>query len=155
MPGGLVISKALPEDAAIVHDLMRRAFLCEARIYDDMNLPPLTEPQSVTEKAVKEECVLLGRLGGDPAGTVRGTMREGTCHVGRLCVDPDLFGRGIGTALMRDLESRFPQAERFEIFTGHKSAAPLGLYAKLGYKVFREKRIHDGLAVVFMEKIRG
>ncbi len=154
MSGELAIRRARAEDAAAVHDLQRRAFLCEARLYADDSLPPLTEPEAVTARAVAEECVLLARLDGRPAGTVRGVARDGTCYVGRLAVDPELFRRGIGEALMRELESRFPEAGRFEIFTGHKSAAPLRLYGKLGYAVFREKPIHDGLTIVFMEKWR-
>jgi ribosomal protein S18 acetylase RimI-like enzyme len=86
-------------------------------------------------------------------GSVRGEMRGGCCLVGRLVVEPELQGRGIGRALAAALEARFAQAERFEIFTGHRSAPALHLYESLGYTRERTEYVHERLDLVFLSKL--
>jgi len=141
-------------DAKDIHALQRAAFLEEARLYDDCNLPPLVEPESATLLAIREGYVLKALRGGRLAGAVRAKMADEICHVGRLVVWPQLHGQGIGTMLMEELEARHPEAGRFEIFTGHKSARAIHLYEKLGYRAFKTKPVREGLALVFMEKVR-
>ena len=55
---------------------------------------------------------------------------------------------------MSEIENCFLNVERVELFTGKKSIKNIYLYEKLGYAVFREKRISDNLTFVFMEKVR-
>ncbi len=86
-------------------------------------------------------------------GSVRASVKDGTCHIGRLVVHPDFQNQGIGTELMREIEKEFCDAERFGLFTGHRSAKSLYLYQKLGYKVFRSETISEDLKLVYMEKI--
>jgi ribosomal protein S18 acetylase RimI-like enzyme len=64
---------------------------------------------------------------------VRGRLAGDTCHVGRLAVAPDLQGSGVGTALLRAIEERFPGVPRFELFTGGRSEPNLRLYRRFGY----------------------
>jgi ribosomal protein S18 acetylase RimI-like enzyme len=89
---------------------------------------------------------------GGIVGSVRAYEREGTCFIGRLIVHPDHQGRGIGARLMQEIESRFAQAERFELFTGHKSERNLRFYRRLGYRTSREERVTDALMLVFLQK---
>ncbi len=67
-------------------------------------------------------------------------------------VHPSRQGRGIGTLLVRALEQSFPGVNRFELFTGHKSAANIVLYRRLGYIPLREERVNPGLRLVYLEK---
>jgi ribosomal protein S18 acetylase RimI-like enzyme len=67
-------------------------------------------------------------------------------------VHPDRQNRGLGARLLCEIESRFAQAARFELFTGSKSAKNLYLYRKLGYRPFKEQAIADQVALVFLEK---
>lgn len=85
-------------------------------------------------------------------GSVRAQIKEGTCFIGRLLVHPNFQNQGIGTALMREMEKRFPQAERFELFTGHRSEKNLYLYGKLGYRELRREKVNDRLDLVYLEK---
>jgi hypothetical protein len=62
--------------------------------------------------------------------------------------------RDFGRALMRQIERQFPPAERFELFTGHRSTGNLLFYARLGHACFREQKESDQLTLVFLEKRR-
>lgn len=54
--------------------------------------------------------------------------------------------------MMQEIEGRFGEARRFELFTGHRGEGNLRLYARLGYRVFRRERVSDKLELVHMEK---
>ncbi len=43
---------------------------------------------------------------------------------------------------------------RFELFTGYKSKKNLYLYKKLGYSIFRRKRISPKPPLVYLQKIK-
>ena len=67
---------------------------------------------------------------------------------------PSYQDRGIGTRLMTEIESAFPGAARFELFTGHRSERNFHLYRKLGYRPCRQERVSDALALICLEKIQ-
>jgi GNAT superfamily N-acetyltransferase len=67
-------------------------------------------------------------------------------------VHPDFQGKGIGGMLMRQVEQRFPQAQRFELFTGHRSNRNLSFYQHIGYVPFREQQLSDHVTLIFLEK---
>jgi hypothetical protein len=64
-----------------------------------------------------------------------------------------LGGNGIGRKLMAEIETVFPTAKRFELFTGHKSERNLYLYRKLGYEIFKQQPVNEKLSFVFLEKV--
>ena len=89
-------------------------------------------------------------------GTVRGAVADdGSVEIGRLAVDDGFEGRGIGRALMVAIESRFPDAERFVLFTGKNAEGPIRLYESLGYAIRDEEEFRPGMFLVWMEKCRG
>jgi ribosomal protein S18 acetylase RimI-like enzyme len=149
------ITRATPADATEIHSLQRLAYRSEAELYDDWAIPPLVDPLAETERVLAEQVVLKAVTAGRIVGAVRGRLADGTCHVGRLIVDPAAQGRGLGTRLMRALEAALPEARRFELFTGEKSARNLQLYAKLGYRVYRTAPLSPQVALVWLEKLRG
>ena len=72
--------------------------------------------------------------------------------IARVAVAPEERNKGIGTRLMQEIERAFDQAERFELFTGHRSERNLYLYQKLGYEPFRQQTLTDRVTLVFLEK---
>jgi len=140
------------EDAAEILGLQKLAYQSEAARYDDHTLPPLKQTLEDMEADLRAQVVLKATLEGRIVASVRGRVTDGTCYVARLIVHPDLQDRGLGTQLLHALERACPDAERFELFTGHRSARALHLYHKLGYQVFRKERVHDRLTLVFLEK---
>lgn len=148
------ILQATIEDAPEILALQRAAYQTEARLYDDFTIPPLTQSLEELQAEFASHTILKAVVEERLVGSVRGCSRDGLCHVGRLIVHPDFQRRGIGTALLLELE-RCSSAGRFELFTGHRSASNLRLYERLGYRMLRRQRVHDRLTLVFMHKERN
>ncbi|MBN2077843.1 MAG: GNAT family N-acetyltransferase [Spirochaetes bacterium] len=100
----------------------------------------------------KDQVFLKAEYNSEIVRSVRGYCAKGTCYIGKLIVHPGYQNRGMGTKLMREIESRFGDADRYELFTGHEDHKNLHLYRKLGYSVFKETKVNDSLTMVFMEK---
>jgi ribosomal protein S18 acetylase RimI-like enzyme len=132
--------------------LVRAAFQSEAVVYGD--IPPLHETGADLEAAFDAgEVVLIAELDGRAVGTIRGeTMRDGTLIVRRLGVLPEARGRGIGRTLLLELEAAYPEAQRFELFTGNLNGTALGLYESVGYLRIGTREVAPGLELVTLEK---
>ncbi len=149
----MTIVQATVADAPAILHLQRLAYQSEARIYNDYGIPPLTQSPAGIETEFANRVFLKATTDdGAIVGSVRAYEQAGTCFIGRLIVHPDHQGRGIGAALMREIESRFCHVQRFELFTGHKSERNIRFYERLGYRTFREERVSDSLRLVFMHK---
>ena len=77
---------------------------------------------------------------------------QDTANILRLSVLPYFRGHGLGRRLVTAIEAEFPKAKRFEIFTGHRSAANIHIYEKLGYKRFKTEPFNANVEWVYMEK---
>jgi ribosomal protein S18 acetylase RimI-like enzyme len=147
----LLIVRATGADAGEILTLQRAAYVAEAIAHDSF-IPPLVEPLDSVAARIAANLVLAARAGHRLVGTVQARLEDGTCHVGRLAVVPDLQGRGIGSRLLSELEDRVPAARRYELFTGGLSEANIRLYQRLGYTVFDHRSNPDGLPLVYLEK---
>jgi len=138
-------------DAAAVLAVQRAAFAIEALRYDDPGLPPLRESLEDV-LADLERCVGLVALTGDRlAGSIRVRVEGRSLHLGRLCVAPDLQGRGLGALLLAKAEQVAPAGEAL-LFTGHLSASNLRLYARAGYVEQRRVKVDDRVTLVHLRK---
>jgi ribosomal protein S18 acetylase RimI-like enzyme len=146
------IEQATVEDAEEILALQKLAYMSEAEIYGVYNIPPLTQTLEEIRGDFERRLFLKVAREGIIVGSVRAHMDEGTCFIGRLIVHPDFQNQGIGTRLLCEIERRFGQAGRYELFTGHRSERNLYLYRKQGYVVFKSERITDALTLVFLEK---
>jgi ribosomal protein S18 acetylase RimI-like enzyme len=136
MRGGvsIVVADATPVDAGELLTLQRAAYLLEGELHGSFRLPPLIETVEEIRAALEDGIVLKALVGTRIVGAVRGRVMDGTCHIGRLAVAPDLQGRGIGTRLMAAIEERYADdVTRYELFTGPKSERNVRLYRRLGY----------------------
>src|SRR5512145_1435255 len=152
MHSAIIIERAGLPDAAAILDLQRRAYWSEAERYDDFAIPPMTQTLPEMERDLESKVVLRALMAGKIVGSVRAFEKDGTCHIGRLIVDPDCQNRGLGTRLMASIEALFPGVERFELFTGGRSGRNLHLYEKLGYRAFRTEPLAKTDTMVFLEK---
>jgi len=146
------ITRASSEDAEAILELQKLAYQSEAQLYNDFSIPPLTQTLDELRDDFTGNIFLKAQLEDKIVGSVRGYQAESTCYIERLIVHPDFQGQGIGTALMKQIELCFGQAQRFELFTGHKSERNIHLYGRLGYKIFKSEEINKTLSFVFMEK---
>lgn len=148
----LNILKALPADAAIILALQKRAFLSQAAIYDNYQLPPLTQTQASIEQDFSAATFLKAVLQERILGAVRYVQVEGTIDIERLVVEPAYQNRGIGTRLLAAVESRCPKGCTLRLFTGDRSSSNLYLYRKLGYNVTSRHTTDQGITLVYLEK---
>lgn len=141
-PDGTRVVLARSEELGAVLSVQRDGFGRIARDFgiEPSHLSPLVETLEDLQRLEQAGMVFFVAL--DPQGEIVGTVRgcinaEGAVEVGRLAVSESSLRQGIATALMTALEEWFPQAKRFELFTGALAEGPLSLYRRLGYEVFR------------------
>jgi ribosomal protein S18 acetylase RimI-like enzyme len=147
------IDRALIEDAAAILDLQKAAYRSEAELYNDFTIAPLVQTLEEVREEFATKTVLKAVVDDQLVGSVRGWEKDGTCYIERLVVHPDFQGRGFGKMLMGEIEKSFPDAKRFELYTGYKSERNLHLYGKLGYRAFKLHRVSDNLSFTYMDKL--
>ena len=155
IPGlsGLKIEEAEFIDAGEILDLQKIAYLDEARLYCDYEIPPLVQTLEQIMTDFQTHLYLKAVLNGLIIGSVRGIQIADTCNIGRLIVHPEYQNRGIGTLLMISIETKFSGVARYELFTGNRSQKNLYLYGKLGYRITRTEALSSKVTLVFMEKL--
>ncbi len=151
----LTVRKATVEDAETLLTIQRSAYQVEAELYQDWTIAPLTETLEELQHDIETITVLVGETGGRIVGSVRGALDfQKVCHIGRLVVDPQYQGHGYGQQLLLAIESEFPQAKAFTLFTGHQSVRNLHVYQKLGYYETSRQFIKRKLTFVHLRKDR-
>ncbi|HTF96336.1 MAG TPA: GNAT family N-acetyltransferase [Cellvibrio sp.] len=143
--------KANVPDAAEILDLQKQAYYSEAEINNDFSIPPLTQTldQLQAEFEVKE--ILKVVADGNIIGSGQVKLENGTAYIGRIIVQPELWGQGIGSGILKALEAVFPDAQRFELFTGARSTKNIALYKNRGYSEFKDALLGN-TRVIFLQK---
>jgi ribosomal protein S18 acetylase RimI-like enzyme len=123
----MTIKQADIEDAPDILALQKLAYRSEADIYGDDLIPPINQSiEEIQAEFAGRLCLKVSAESEMIVGSVRAHMKEGTCFIGRLIVHPDAQNHGIGTALMLDLEKRFPQEEPVSLSETRLSGIPQG-----------------------------
>jgi len=151
----VVIRLALPGDSAAIVALIHRAF----GPYRGMLQPEpsaLAETMEGIEVAMAAGTVLVARRHGRIAGCVSVQRRGDSAYAGRLSVEPDARGTGIGRALMADVETMARQMEAVRLRVDVRLALVRNraFFRALGF-VEGTHRCHPGFAsptYVEMEK---
>lgn len=139
-------------DAASILALQRRAYESEAILYGDWTISPLLQNLESLLEEIQSATVLKASEAQVVVGSVRATLHDKTCMIGRLIVEPALQGQGIGSSLLQAIEAMFPQAELFELFTGSKSERNIRLYRRHGYEITGAKQLSGQVSFVVMTK---
>jgi N-acetylglutamate synthase-like GNAT family acetyltransferase len=146
------IEKASVEDAEEILALQKRAFLQEAELYGDLNIEPMTMTAAQNLAEFKDALILKMTENGRIIGSVRANVKDKTCLVRKLMVEPGLQNRGYGLALMRAVEKECGDCIKFELYTGYKSENNKHLYMKLGYGILETIMLNDKVGMVRMVK---
>lgn len=123
-------------DAGEVLTLQRAAYVTQARLHHDLDLPPLVESLDALRSRLEHPGTRAWgiREDGRLVAAVRVTVEPPTAELGRLVVAPDRQGRGFGTRLLEHVERTLPDGvTAITLFTGERSEASLRLYARCGY----------------------
>jgi len=151
-----VITPAGHRDAGELLTLQRAAFVGEARLYGDLELPPLTETLDQVRSALTEGYAVKATVGSRIVGSARARVEGPVAHLARFAVAPDQQGLGIGTRLITALEAAAPaEVTRFALFTGERSERNLALYERLGYHRVQRRTVSPEVVLIFMEKPRS
>jgi predicted N-acetyltransferase YhbS len=149
------VREASPLEAETIAEVVRRSFQTVA---DEVgvDIPPIHESAAEVLASFQAGEAILVALSesGQIVGTVRGeSLGDGSVMVRRLAVLPEWRGQGIGGALVRACEAAYPDARRFELFTGAGPEGAVDLYERLGYVHMPPQEI-DGFPLTYMEKHR-
>ncbi|MFF0909125.1 GNAT family N-acetyltransferase [Microbacterium enclense] len=134
-----------PDDAGEVLTIQRAAFASEARIYDDADMPPLTQTLEELRAELVDNLGCVALVGPRIVGAVRARADGDLLLIGRLAIAPDQQGGGLGTKLLAAVEARGRDeagATTAELFTGGLSEANQHLYEREGYE--RSEVTDDG-----------
>ncbi len=144
-----------PEDAGELLTLQRAAYVSEARLYADFELPALTQTLLELQAELATSTALKAVVGHRIVGAVRARVEERVLHIGRLAVAPDRQGRGIDSRLLVAVEAAVAHGEVADtatLFTGHRSSVNLALYARHGYVEVRREPLRPGVVLVHLPK---
>ncbi|MCU6713016.1 GNAT family N-acetyltransferase [Paenibacillus sp. J5C_2022] len=148
----MLITEAEKTDLSAILQLQYKAYQSEAELYNDYEIQPLRQSLKEIEEEF-EQCLILKAVRDDRIiGSVRATVLGETCKIGKLIVDPYAQNQGIGTALMKAVEKSCTNVKRLELYTGYKSEKNLHLYEKLGFKAYKQEKVHERLSFVYLCK---
>ena len=136
--GDVVISAATPGDVPELAVLMRACWVQEAVANDTLDIPALHESLDDVRASLDTTQTWVARSGGRLVGAVRTSAgaSDDDWFVGRLCVAPDLQGRGLGKRLLEHAESTAPDGIRtLTLHTGARSTDNLRMYKTAGYRL--------------------
>ena len=136
------------EDAEQILRLQKLAYQSEAQIYHSNAIPPLKQTLDELKKEYDDHVFLKAAIEKGIVGSVRVLASKGTCHIGRLIVHPKQQGKGIGSMLLKSIETKFADARRYELFTGNLSTRNILLYERHGYRRFKEEKINGVVILI-------
>jgi ribosomal protein S18 acetylase RimI-like enzyme len=144
-PHELIITKAVKEDLPIILNIQRKAFLEVAKTFNLQSMPQIEQTLESLTAEFKNHTILKASIVNTVVGSVRAYAEKDTCYISRLIVLPEYQNRGIGKALMSEIENQFKNiVKRYELFTGSRDQRNQHLYNQLGYKSFKTEKHNYG-----------
>lgn len=154
--GEIVLREATDDDIPTIVAVTRAAF----DEYTGWLSPPSGAPNETPEKLRAKLASghgVLALIGDQVVGSAYYSPEAEYVYLGRLAVLPEYRGRGIGSALVAEVERRARELGIARVRLGVRLALRhvRALYERLGYRVYEERR-HEGFAettYVMMEKL--
>ncbi len=133
-------------------DLQYLAYQSEAKLFSSSDIPPLKQTLQDVQQEHQRGIVLKAvDSSGMIVGSVRAHSANNTLYVGKLIVHPERQRKGIGTALLLEVERLHP-GKRCELFTSSRSHNNIRMYERLGYKILKTEQVTDELSFVYLDK---
>lgn len=82
----------------------------------------------------RDKVILVAEWQGATVGSARYWIAGGVCIIRLLSVRPDYQGRGIGKALMREIERNATGAHKFYVCTMLRTPRNIAMFVHLGYR---------------------
>ncbi|KJL43223.1 putative acetyltransferase [Microbacterium trichothecenolyticum] len=143
-----------PDDAGEVLTVQRAAFVQEALIYRDPDMPALTQTLEELEAELADNLGFVAGRRQRIVGAIRAVADGDLLLIGRIAIAPDQQGEGIGGMLLDAVEERgwSVGCREAELFTGSHSDANVRLYTRRGYRETERVDQGDGTAQIFLRK---
>jgi len=93
-----------------------------------------TETLDSLKQDAREKRILVAEAEGTVVGSVRFWMVAGVCVIRLLSVSPEYQKKGVGKALMQEIERVTTDAHKFYACTMLRTARNIQLFLSLGYK---------------------
>ncbi len=149
-PSHLQISRAKPEHAQIVRNLVRETY---ARWVPVIGREPM--PMKVDyERAIQEHEIDLLHVDGELAALIEFIAHPGHLFIENIAVAPEFQGRGLGRYLLRHAEQTAGKAGLPEIrlLTNLAFDSNIRLYRSVGFHIDRTEPFMGGVTV-YMSKL--
>lgn len=146
------IEIATIDDLPELMSLQKRAFKPVADKVGWSDIPQMVDTLDASIDAFGEDTILK-MLSDDNRiiGSVRGNVKDGSLYIGRLMVDPEYQGRGLGRMLQRKLESMF-QFSREWLCSYVKDVETYRFYQRDGFVEYDVYEVGNGVMAAHMEK---
>jgi len=154
-PENIYILRAKYEDLDRILKIQKLAFRSEAELYNDFSITPLTQSLESIQQDFKTHIFLKAIYSNEIIGSVKCAVTDNFCWIGRLIVDPDYQGNGIGRRLLEKVMEEFKDVDSFHLFTGCKSLKNLHLYESLGFVKKKEYKDEKNPEISMVELVRN
>jgi len=148
----LTVVRAELADAPEILEVQKLAYQSEAEIYNDYSLSPLRQTLEELQADFQKQIFFKAVMNNTIVGSVRVHMDGTSCYIGRITVSPVYQNMGIGKKLLKEVESSFDAALRYELFTSHKSKRNIFLLEHLGYSWFKREKVSETRERIYFEK---
>ena len=126
------IRPAIEQDFSAILEIQRAAFGEYAGIYKASGWT--SETLESLQRDAQEKNILVAERDGKIVGSVRFWTVGGVCVIRLLSVHPDVQRRGIGKALMREIERLVTDAHKLYVCTMLRTSRNVTLFLSLGYR---------------------
>lgn len=128
----LTIRQARENDFPVILKIQKEAFGAYEGTYDTAAWTKETLENIARDST--DKVILVAEWDGAVAGSVRFWNAGGVCVIRLLSVGPAHQGRGIGKALMREIEHYAADAHKLYVCTMLRASRNIAMFLNLGYR---------------------
>ena len=128
----LTIRRASENDFPVILKIQREAFGAYEGTYDTAAWTKETLENIARDST--DKVILVAEWDGAVAGSVRFWNAGGVCVIRLLSVSPAHQGRGIGKALVREIEKYAADAHKLYVCTMLRASRNIAMFLNLGYR---------------------
>lgn len=148
------IEKITISDKTIASEVLKLQILAynvEAKLINYYDLPPLNE--TITDLMASKELFLAYKIDNKIYGILSFEVLKDTIDICKLFVNPKYLNIGIGSKLLKTLETEYSDIKRFIVQTGLKNTFAINFYKKHEFSLLEVVKINKDLEIVKFEKV--